>query len=642
MKIETKSNTIGTFLANSAEKLIIPRYQRPYSWNIENLKELIDDIKKSDGGDNGHFIGTVIRCSRGNNSYWEIVDGQQRLTSISILIAAMRDVYIEENPDNIHGKSVFQMHITPGEFNKDPFYKISHETGDECFVKNYKLIIDDRNSEERDAGLTETTEAGRKVIEAYNFFKDEVVKIISEEMSEDDINKYRSQLLAGSPREIQRTILWDKIIKLKFVDINMENILEAYKVFNILNSRGMKLKQSELIKSYLLGHLHHEKGVDIHRENWEKINDAIAENNKDNATKILEDNFFYHYLVSTGNAPKSKKYTFAEYERMVKTSDDARKILGKLKDEIELYRVIFDPDHKVPGETHYKRDHATWNESLKALNKFELSQPHPLILAILRRYFDDNDRAVGTTAVNRIFTLMENSHFMLTAIHGESGNKFTNTYNTQAKKVFNLSRESGKSEGNKKIDEVYDELKKKYSVLMKNLTQEIFVNEFIDKMDYSKEPGKMKYFLQKYQPETLGKSGDKLTVEHIIAQEKIDKIAEILCENLSGEDKAKERERVRKTVHSPGNLIILRYKDNHGVETEDINKKIEFYGTLSYASTLPAEISEFKDLSLEGADKIIINKIFQKINERSKKWQRPPMRKYSQSKINLLRIPKIF
>ena len=438
-------------------------------------------------------------------------------------------------------------------------------------------------------------------------------------MSEDDINKYRSQLLAGSPREIQRTILWDKIIKLKFVDINMENILEAYKVFNILNSRGMKLKQSELIKSYLLGHLHHEKGVDIHRENWEKINDAIAENNKDNATKILEDNFFYHYLVSTGNAPKSKKYTFAEYERMVKTSDDARKILGKLKDEIELYRVIFDPDHKVPGETHYKRDHATWNESLKALNKFELSQPHPLILAILRRYFDDNDRAVGTTAVNRIFTLMENSHFMLTAIHGESGNKFTNTYNTQAKKVFNLSRESGKSEGNKKIDEVYDELKKKYSVLMKNLTQEIFVNEFIDKMDYSKEPGKMKYFLQKYQPETLGKSGDKLTVEHIIAQEKIDKIAEILCENLSGEDKAKERERVRKTVHSPGNLIILRYKDNHGVETEDINKKIEFYGTLSYASTLPAEISEFKDLSLEGADKIIINKIFQKINERSKK-----------------------
>ena len=60
MKIETKSNTIGTFLANSAEKLIIPRYQRPYSWNIENLKELIDDIKKSDGGDNGHFIELLL------------------------------------------------------------------------------------------------------------------------------------------------------------------------------------------------------------------------------------------------------------------------------------------------------------------------------------------------------------------------------------------------------------------------------------------------------------------------------------------------------------------------------------------------------------------------------------------------------
>jgi len=640
MKIDTKSNVIGSFLENSAEKLIVPRYQRPYSWNKENLKELIDDIKKSKGGDDAHFIGTIIRSVRENDGCWEIVDGQQRLTSISILIAAMRDVYIEKDPDNSEVIATFQKYIKPVDFLARPFYKISHETEDKCFTDNYKLIIDNRDPNEREDGFTRTTEAGCKVIEAYAFFKDEFRKIISEEMSEEDIKKYSAEYYTEDPQEIQRRMFLNKVICLKFVDINMQNTLEAYRVFNILNSRGMKLRQSELIKSHILGHLHNKDGVDLSRRDWECINNSVVEhnkkmeknnpenpedsektkkNNKKNALKISEDNFFYHYLVSIGNKPKSKKYTFAEYERMVSTSDDARKMLEKLKYEIELYRVIFDPDHKAPSESHRTRNKATWPESLEALNKFDLVQPHPLILALLRRYFNRKDKAVGNKEMNEILELMEKAHFMLTAIHGEPGNQFTNTYNTQAKKVFSLSRESGESEGNMNIDEVRERLKKRYSELMQNLTQEVFVNEFIDKMDYSKDSGKMKYFLKKYQPDTLDKPGDKVTVEHIIAQKNIDEIADILCENLSKEDKIKERARVHKIVHSPGNLIILRDNDNQGVKDEDINKKIESYGKLSYASTLPAEISEFKNLSLEGADKIIINKIFQKINERSKK-----------------------
>ncbi|OFN71363.1 hypothetical protein HMPREF2528_07375 [Rothia sp. HMSC078H08] len=620
MDISAGESTIGKFLGNAEEILYIPRYQRSYSWTKENLKDLINDIENSKHTDNDHFIGAIIRCGRGNDSQWDIIDGQQRLTSISILLAALRDVHAEKSSHENKKNGSIQRYLTPNDYMGKVYYKISQEIGDECFIDNYKLIVEDKDEDERKAGFTTTTDAGQKVIDAYNYLKDEIRRIISEDIPVEKIADYRIEFSSDDTREIQVRLFLKKILHIKFVDIHMKNIVEAYRVFNTLNSRGVDLRQSDLIKSHILGHLHHENGVDVNRKKWESIVKTIVENNnKKDSTKMSEDDFFYHYLVSRGDAPGAKKRTSAEYERMVKTFDDADALLTNLAYEINLYRVIFDPDYKVPGESQRKRNNATWNESLKALNKFELSQPHPLIFAILRRYFNDNDKAVGTKAVNRIFALMENSHFILTAIHGESGNKFTNTYNSQAKKVFNLSRESGESVGNMQIDEVYEELKKRYSNLMKNLTQEVFVNEFVDKMDYSKDSGKMKYFLKKYQPETLGKPGDDLTVEHIVAQEKIDKIVEILCENLSKEDKIKERERVHKMIHSPGNLIILRYNDNQGVETEDINKKIEFYGTLSYASTLPAEISEFKNLSLEGADKTIINKIFQKIDERSRK-----------------------
>lgn len=647
MKIVTSSNIIGSFLENSAEKLIVPRYQRPYSWNKENLKELIDDIKKSKGEDDAHFIGTIIRSIRESDGCWEIVDGQQRLTSISILLAAMRDVYIEENPNGSEVIATFQKYIKPTNFLTRSFYKISHETEDKCFTDNYKLIIDNRDLKEREDGFTRTTEAGCKVIEAYDFFKDELRKIISEEMSEEDVRKHSTKFYTENPREIQRKMFFNKVIYLKFVDINMQNTSEAYRVFNILNSRGMKLKQAELIKSHILGHLHHKDGVDLSRRDWECINNSVVEhnkkmeknnpeknekNNKNNALKISEDNFFYHYLVSIGNIPKSKKYTFAEYERMINTSDDARKMLKKLKYEIELYRVIFDPDHKAPSESHRTRNKATWPESLKALNKLDLVQPHPLILALLRRYFNSDDKAVRNKEMNEILDLMERAHFMLTAIHREPGNKFTNTYNTQAKKIFNLSRESGKSKGNMKINEVREKLEERYSDLMKNLTQEVFVNEFIEKMDYSKDSGKMKYFLMKYQPDTLGKTGDNLTVEHIIPQAKIDDLVEILiANNPEGSNiKEEERERVRRVVGSPGNLIILRGNDNEGIKDEDIKEKIKFYNTLSYASTLPVEIvgseadngesnkeSIFKNISLKEADENLINDIFEKINKRS-------------------------
>lgn len=613
MDISANGNTIGKFLSNAGEELFIPRYQRPYSWNKENLKELISDIENSKGESDGHFIGAIIRCEKHNESKWDIIDGQQRLTSISILLAALRDVYVETISRESNLKNSIQRYLTPNDYMGEKYYKISQETGDECFMDNYRLIVEDKESSEREAGFKKNTEAGRKVIESYNFFKDEIRKIVSEEIPAEKMKDYETDFSSDNPQEIKIRLLLKKILQVKFVDINMKNIVEAYKVFNTLNSRGMDLKQSDLIKSHILGHLHHKDGVDLNRKKWEDFVKSITENNsKEGSIKISEDDFFYHYLVSRGNAPKAKKGTFAEYEQMVKTPEDADKLLTRLAYEINLYRVIFDPEYKIPGESQRKRNHATWEESLKALNIFGLSQPHPLILAILRRYFDDSDKAVGTTVINDIFSLMEDSHFVLTVIHGEPGNKFTNTYNSMAKEVFNLSKASGKSVGNNKITDIQERLKKKYQGLMKNITKEVFVNEFVDKMDYGKYYPEVRYFLEKYQSETLRKPGNILTAEHIIPRSSVGKIA-------GPKATVEEKEQIRKIIDSPGNLILLRNKDNERIGTKDINEKIAFFRTLDYANTLPEEIFEMENMSIENADEKTLKKILRHVEDRNKR-----------------------
>lgn len=222
MDISANGNTIGKFLSNAGEELFIPRYQRPYSWNKENLKELISDIENSKGESDGHFIGAIIRCEKHNESKWDIIDGQQRLTSISILLAALRDIYIETISPESKLKSSIQRYLTPNDYMGDKYYKISQETGDECFMDNYKLIVEDKESSEREAGFRKNTEAGRKVIESYNFFKDEIRKIAFEEIPAEKIEYYETEFHTDNPQEIQIMLLLKKILQVKFVDINMK------------------------------------------------------------------------------------------------------------------------------------------------------------------------------------------------------------------------------------------------------------------------------------------------------------------------------------------------------------------------------------------------------------------------------------
>lgn len=87
--MEAKECKVQDILTEN-KKFIIPSYQRPYSWTVDNAEQLIDDIyKSSQSEENEYFIGSMICINKGQNQY-EVVDGQQRLTTLSIIVSELK------------------------------------------------------------------------------------------------------------------------------------------------------------------------------------------------------------------------------------------------------------------------------------------------------------------------------------------------------------------------------------------------------------------------------------------------------------------------------------------------------------------------------------------------------------------------
>lgn len=614
MHVQIASTTISKILLEPTEQFVVPSYQRSYSWNKEQCKDLFKDIKNSQGGDNPHFIGTIIYCKR-NTSEYDIVDGQQRLTSISLLLAALRDIDIELETGIDSKSPVIQKYIEPHNPNTGQnFFKITHASEDQEFTSIYRLLVGTDNISESDLkSFSEKSRAAKRVKDAFEFFKDEVrefalssdTQVAHEEITHHD---------PSNPREKALRNLLDKILKLKVVSIELQDIPAAYRVFNSLNSRGLELKQSDLIKSHILGNLP-DSNEDVNLKKWGEIIGVIEEHNNKNSNKtknsnedeekmpsMNEDDFFYHYLISRGSNISAKNKTFAEYEKGIDSSIAAEETLELLLKDIYLYRITFDSDEKVPGEKRDKRDAATWDKSLVYLNIFKLIQHRPLILAILRRYFDNQDKAIRTTVVNDFLSLIEKSHFVLTAINGTPGNKFTTMYNSQARKVFSLSKASG-AEGNQNINTVYNHLLQKYQELMESVPENVFVDNFIKNINY-KNHALARYVIDHYQSKTFGKPGNNLTIEHIIPQSRIKEISK--DSNIPSEIK----DYYAKIINSPGNLILLRRIDNGDCEDMLLDDKLKFYKDLEYENDIPQEIFTWSGLPEK--------EVMKKIEERTK------------------------
>ncbi len=259
---------------NSTCHYLIPLYQRSYSWEKEQCAKLWNDIINiHKTNKTGHFVGSIVRIdedSAAGSTRAMIIDGQQRLTTLTLLLIALRDHIITNgvsgiNPDKINNTLLINQ----------------YEAGD----SRYKLLL---TQSDRDALIKKIENAPipdnlkSRILDNYDFFYEQIETM-----------------------DISSIDLYNAIGKLQIVDIVLDRHYDdPQAIFESLNSTGMDLKDSDLIRNHLLMGLGLDAQTDIYQNIWRPIELLFDYENRSD----LMDNFFRDYLTMyLGRIPRKNE-----------------------------------------------------------------------------------------------------------------------------------------------------------------------------------------------------------------------------------------------------------------------------------------------------------------------------------------------
>ncbi|WP_305862109.1 DUF262 and DUF1524 domain-containing protein [Helicobacter pylori] len=482
---------LGFFKENQSNQFVIPIYQRLYSWKKEQCEQLWDDIIKIGGNDkmNGHFIGSILYAlvDDTHSSPLLIIDGQQRLTTITLLFIALRDHLSEE----VKHKEIESYLIN------------SNKDGD----KKFRLIL---SESDKDTLLSLIDENKRKPSEPS-------VKIMENfELFEKWIRKNTDKLETIFKGLKKLMIVWISLDKGKD---------DPQLIFESMNSKGIELTQTDLIKNYIVMETEIEKQEDFYNQYWR----AMEEDFKQNET--LFNRFVRHYLtIKTGEIPNINKVyeAFKDYRQK-----EGIEIEDLLKD-LQKYCGYF---CQIAFKKEADKD---LNKALSFLVDLETDVIYPLLLEL---YSDYSDGVLSKQDFIPIIYLTE-SYLCRRTVCGLGTNSLNKVFPSFTKKI-------DKNQYLKSVEEHFGLLKG----MQKFPNDSEFKDSFITIDFYSFK--KREYFFERLEKFNTKEPVDtkECEIEHIMPQ----------TLNLEWErDLGENFEAIHdKYLHTIGNLTLTGYNQEY-------------------------------------------------------------------------------
>lgn len=329
------NNSIQEFLGAPKTVFVVPVYQRNYDWKKDNCKQLFEDTITIVKTGRTHFLGTI--CFKVDNSHERsIVDGQQRLTSISLMLKAIYDyVPDEEIRSEINDYLYNKGRSTDSDFLR---FKLHLNKRDD---EVYHILLN--NSKKSIENLLTITQKNSRVYQNYLYFYD---------MVDDYVQK------GGNIESVLEALRSLTIIELEIQEENPQEIFES------LNSTGLDLTNVDLLRNFFLMQFSHKQQTDLYNNYWSKIEDIIGTENMEQ--------FFVDFLVFkkrsdaiTINGRKSHinegtlYFAFKEYYRELSMKDNFEKTsycFEQLKTCAELYKnFIFDDNFNIKKESNIRK-----------------------------------------------------------------------------------------------------------------------------------------------------------------------------------------------------------------------------------------------------------------------------------------------
>jgi uncharacterized protein with ParB-like and HNH nuclease domain len=369
----------------------VPRFQRPYSWDKANIEDFWKDAIED--GSPGYFIGSMVLYGVAASEEVSIVDGQQRLTTITIFLAALRDAFQKAGEPQL-ARGV-QTIIQRRDFKDVLRYVLKTETSYPYFQEYIQKL------EAPEIEIVPGDEE-KGLDAAYQYAVKQLETIVSEAES---TKRTKSAKKAAVKKRLER--VRELLLALDVVVVQLDNEDDAYIVFETLNTRGKDLEPKDLIKNYLTRMLPPKNPeVDATKLKWTKWLTELASS----AVSIDPSMYLHHFWLSR-HEYVSEKTLYKGVKTRIKKAN-ASEFLNQIVSDVDLYRRIFEPDN-FP----WKNEQRSLKDALLALGIFKVRQPTPMVLSLLRAYFA---KRISLKQAKDTLQAIERFHFLFTAIAGVS------------------------------------------------------------------------------------------------------------------------------------------------------------------------------------------------------------------------------
>lgn len=333
INLEAKKIRILDFIGKGKKTFNIPVYQRNYDWQEENCKKLFTDIENiiKHNEEIEHFLGTVVyvltKIERDYEEY-VLIDGQQRITSISLLLKALHEKIISEDTK----ESIWEQYLINKKSPDNIRIRLKPIESDSV---SYKQLIDNNDDS-----------SNSNVCRNYKIFK---------------------ELLENSHYSAEQ--IYSALYKIELVTIKLEKDKKSENpqlIFESLNSTGLSLTQADLIRNYLLMNSEYEKQTVLYKNFWLKIEIELT-------NKKISDFIRDFLTMKTGKiANKNKVYDdFKEYMRIQKELNEEA-VLEELVTYSKYYNWFLNANS----------NNEKINEKLKHFKYLKNTTVYPLLLSI--------------------------------------------------------------------------------------------------------------------------------------------------------------------------------------------------------------------------------------------------------------------
>jgi uncharacterized protein with ParB-like and HNH nuclease domain len=525
LSFEAKNKTLQeVFFAG--KKFRVPRYQRPYAWQTEEVSELWEDLL---GSDEPYFLGSFIFNTEHENTegFIDIIDGQQRLLTVTILCAVLRDYARKLKSDKA-----------------DLYHRQDIAIEDRSGIHSFRIAPADsiaeffrRNIQQENADFLNCVAKSneeRRVKQNYAFLYDKV----SQELDRHPSVEAKIEVL----EELRL-----KVAKLVVISVEIAKEEDAYEIFETTNARGLELSIADLLKNLIFRKLQSRDGSDSAKDSWTEITSNIESAN----TELRR---FIRYFWISKYAFTPEKRVFREIKNKI---TDWRSLLTDLEEDSRLYGKM-----RVGAEQEFqdlKHGNKIY-DAIFALRLMGVSQCYVLLLSILRNF----DR-LGTDPT-RIIQLIEKFSFKYSVVCKQPTNKVEKLYSKTAIEIEQTVRAETPKQIPVKIQSIFSKLEKDLRAM--DPSEQLFVASFEELMYRNSEDsrklvkyilGKVNAFYSKTAEHRI--NFDEVNVEHILPQK-------------PHKDWNLKRNQIRGYVNMLGNLTLLSKRINSKIQNASLAEKL--------------------------------------------------------------------